>query len=146
MFVTGLRHWKYRGQLKPKVGDPFQAPTCYASAHCPTVLPLALSCSLLLLLLPLAPSKAAILPFPIENGNLQSQVRGIYNIYIYLLLKEIFKDRMMRVKQLKKGFTKHTPLFTTLTPPTYYINAPRLLHIHSPPIGLAATQLGLAAQ
>jgi len=33
---------------------------------------------------------------------------------------------------LIKGTTKHTPLFTTLTPLTYYINAPCLLHIHLP--------------
>ena len=31
-----------------------------------------------------APFKAAMLPFLIESGNRRTQVRGIYNIYIYI--------------------------------------------------------------
>ena len=31
-----------------------------------------------------APSKAALLPSLTRNGNLQSYVRGVYNVYIYI--------------------------------------------------------------
>ena len=30
-----------------------------------------------------APSKTAMLPFPNENGNLQSQIWGVHSLYIY---------------------------------------------------------------
>ena len=41
--------------------------------------------------------KAAMLPFPIEKGNPRTQVRGIYNIYMYIILTNIVNkiDRQM---------------------------------------------------
>ncbi len=71
--------------------EPFQAPTCCALALPHSAPPCSLG----------APSKAALLPFPNQNGNPRSSVRGVYNVYIYTR-KPFKKTRKQENKKKRK--------------------------------------------